>query len=561
MITSGKGRQRIACMLLVFMMVVSLWGGIRPAQAASTTDITAGSQQYYITSVMYSGRAINMYVDSMSDIKNKTTVNLYALDKSQTQRFTFTKNSKGNYLMIPAGSKYTVNVSALSAGTAVFAWENKAANNEYFIIEKTSDGYYTLRMENSTGLYLTATSNSKLTLKAKASDNSQKFAFHAYPETSKTPETTSAPTSETQKAPETTKTEETPTTSAVVDQIFGVKIEYYFTSVKYNGYAINMSVNKNSSIKNNTKVNLYKLDKSETQRFTFTKNDKGQYLMIPLKTSYTVNVTKLSSGCKVIAYKNAAKNNEYLIVEMNSDNICTFRLANKPSLYLTATSNSTLTFKPKSSDIKSQQFKCVNHTVETAKNTVIKIVKNAVTGKTDNGSTETGTTNTTTGTNKSVTLGVKYLSQLDKRWKNISYDPKDKNATVGGYGCLLTCMTMVYNYRHNTTFTPVTYGKKRMKFDGQGYANGGDYKKLTKVKKWPVTDMVTIRYYLDKGIPAIIYGHSGKDPHYAVIYGYVKGGTNAAHFKVYDPSSKKRTTLRLFLNTFKKNNSLWILYA
>ncbi|MBO5088305.1 MAG: C39 family peptidase [Lachnospiraceae bacterium] len=522
MITLQKNKRLAVGLLLAILLLVSVCA-THPVHAASTTDIAVGGQQYYLTSVKYPGRAVNMYVDSTAAITNKTPVNLYALDKSTTQRFTFVKNTKGNYLMIPYGSKYTVNVSALQAGTAVFAWQNKAVNNEYFIIEKTSDGYYTMRMENATGLYLTADSNSKLTLRAKAADNSQKFAFHPYPET--TPETDAATDTATDAAND----------AANVTSFFTEGNQYYFTSVKYSGRAINMSVNKNSAIKNNTKVNLYALDKSETQRFTFKKNSAGQYLMVPSGTSYTVNVNKLSAGCKVIAYKNQAKNNEYLIVERTAEGYYMFRLANKPSLYLTATSKNTLTFKKKTSGT-SQQFKGVDYSIES---TIVNITKNLETS--------------------SLTLGVKHLMQTDKRWKKISYDPRDKNATIGTYGCLVTSMTMVYNYRHNTTYTPVTYAKKRMKFDGNGYANGGDYKKLKKVTPFSCK---TIKKYIDSGYPLIIFGRTKKNAgatHYAVVYGYTNGATSAKYCKLYDPASKKRTTVSHFLKTYKHNGKLYIL--
>ncbi len=518
MTTLQKTKQWATTIFLTLLFLISVCNA-HPVHAASTTDIIAGSQQYYLTSAKYEGRAINMYVDSTTDIKNKTAVNLYALDKSATQRFTFIKNSKGNYLMIPYGSKYTVNVSELKAGTAVFAWQNKAVNNEYFIIEKTSDGYYTLRMENATGLYLTADSNSKLTLRTKASDNSQKFAFHTYPETSASPDLEDA----------------TDATNAATEALlFENGHQFYFTSVKYKGKAINMSVNKNSSIKNNTKVNLYTLDKSETQRFTFKQNSAGQFLMIPTGTSYTVNVTKLNSGCKVIAYKNNPKNNEYLIVEQDSNGYYTFRLANKPSLYLTATSKNTLTFKTKASDT-SQQFIGADYTIESA---IVDITKDS---------------------SSSLTLGVKHLMQTDKRWKNISYDPRDKNATIGNYGCLVTCMTMVYNYKHSTSFTPVTYASKRMKFDGNGYANGGDYKKIKKVSPFTCK---TIKKYIDQGDPVIIFGRTKKNAgatHYAVVYGYTNGASSAKYCKIYDPASKKRTTVSHFLKTYKHNGKLYIL--
>lgn len=176
-----RNLKKLLSAILVFACIIGTLMIPETAFAASSTASLSTSDSYYITSAKYSSQAINMYVNKSSSIKNNTKVNLYKLDKSQTQLFTFKKNSAGNYLMIPKGTSYTVNVSALKAGTSVIAWQNKAANNEYFIVDKTSDGYYTFRMANKPSLYLTATSQSAISLKTKASDNSQKFKLTKYP--------------------------------------------------------------------------------------------------------------------------------------------------------------------------------------------------------------------------------------------------------------------------------------------------------------------------------------------------------------------------------------------
>lgn len=349
--TNAKNQiKKWLCFLLTICCVLGNLVIFPTKASAASTAVLSAAQSYYITSMKYPGQAINMYVDRSSDIKNNTKVNLYKLDKSQTQLFTFKKNSAGNYLMIPKGTGYTVNIVALKAGTSVIAYQNKAANNEYFIVDKTSDGTYTFRVANAPHLYLTATSKSTLSLKTKASDNSQKFAFQAYP--------VSGGTAVKPGSGSGAATPSVPAGTGAVKASLSASRDYYITSAAYGSQAVNMSVNKSSQIRNKTKVNLYKLDKSQTQLFRFKKNSAGNYLMMPRGTKYTVNVSALKSNTSVIAYKNRAANNEYFIIEKTADGYYTFRLANAPGLYLTAVSRSKLTLRTKRSGA-AQKFRIV----------------------------------------------------------------------------------------------------------------------------------------------------------------------------------------------------------
>ena len=146
--------KKLSRNLMIFVLSIAI---ILSSLGVAKFDVNAASasfdttHEFYLVSAQYPTKSVNVYVDKTSDIQNKTAVNLYATDKSATQRFKFVKNSKGNYLICPTGSNYTVNVSALSAGTAVFTWENKAANNEYFIIGDHDTFGERVKLENILG--------------------------------------------------------------------------------------------------------------------------------------------------------------------------------------------------------------------------------------------------------------------------------------------------------------------------------------------------------------------------------------------------------------------------
>ncbi len=152
-----------------------------PDDVSSTEsyDVIMTGVSYNLLSAKYPEKAVNVYLWDINNIKNGTTVNLYDYlgTTDPTQTYTFSKNSAGNYLMVPFGTKYTVNVSAVKSGANIITWQNKKANNEYFIIKPTGNGTYKLALENDPTLFLTATSNSSLSLKKETSDSSQEFVF------------------------------------------------------------------------------------------------------------------------------------------------------------------------------------------------------------------------------------------------------------------------------------------------------------------------------------------------------------------------------------------------
>ena len=128
---------------------------VTPTAAPAQTELGLQANTPYTVVCKANSKNVNMYVNKTSQIKNKTTVNLYKSTKNDTQKFTFTAK-KGAYLIQPyKATKFTVNVSALKAGAKVFAYKNASKYNEYWIIKKVSGGY-TFSLKSAPKLYLTA---------------------------------------------------------------------------------------------------------------------------------------------------------------------------------------------------------------------------------------------------------------------------------------------------------------------------------------------------------------------------------------------------------------------
>lgn len=314
-----------------------------------------------------------------------------------------------------------------------------------------------------------------------------------------------------------------------------VEHEYYIVSAEYPSKSINMYVDSISQIKNYTVVNLYKTDKTATQRFKFQMNDNGNYLMIPTGSKYTVNVVALKSGTNVIAYENKSKNNEYFIIEDAGNGYCTLRMENKDSLYLTAVSDSKLSLATKQSGNK-QLFKLVDYTEEKA------VADASVDQKPEI-------------VNGILKLKVPSIKQTDKRWKNKEFvkgaSPK---CTIGNYGCLMTSVTAVMSYYANTVYRPDTYYKMEgsvLKFV-QVLPKTGKYKNwslkrrsasagnMKNIKGWVnggKYSLATIKKQLEKGNPVIVGGKGSKGWHYVVVYGYKNNGKSVADYYIMDPSN------------------------
>lgn len=320
--------------------------------------------------------------------------------------------------------------------------------------------------------------------------------------------------------------------------------EYYFVSAAYPSQSINMYVNSISELANYKAVNLYKTDKTATQRFKFMFNGNGNYLIMPTGSKYTVNVVALKSGTNVIAYSNSSKNNEYFIIEDAGNGYCTLRMENKDSLYLTAVSNSKLSLATKQSGNK-QLFKLVDYTVEKAVADASNAADAAV-----NQSPEI--------VNGTLKLKVPSIKQTDKRWKNKEFvagaSPK---CTIGNYGCLMTSVTAVMSYYDNTVYRPDTYYKMKgsvLKFVQvlpktgkykswslkRRSANAGNMKNISGWVNGGKYSLATIKKQLMKGNPVIVGGKGSKGWHYVVVYGFKNNGKSAADYYIMDPSNQSK---------------------
>ena len=60
---------------------------------------------------------------------------------------------------------------------------------------------------------------------------------------------------------------------------------------------------------------------------------------------------------------------------------------------------------------------------------------------------------------RSISLNVGLLKQKDSRWANVKVGTK----TIGQIGCLITSLTMKYNYQNKTNITPATM-RNKLKF-------------------------------------------------------------------------------------------------
>lgn len=88
-----------------------------------------------------------------------------------------------------------------------------------------------------------------------------------------------------------------------------------------------------------TPINLYQAIDDDTQKFTIEYSDEaGGYLICPKGSSLTLNLKEAKSGTPVYCYTKGNRYDAYWIIEARDDGYA-LRLADNPSLYLTATGN------------------------------------------------------------------------------------------------------------------------------------------------------------------------------------------------------------------------------
>lgn len=131
-------------------------------------------------------------------------------------------------------------------------------------------------------------------------------------------------------------------------------------------------------------------------------------------------------------------------------------------------------------------------------------------------------------------LNVPILSQRDPQWASQRLGTVDET-TIGGYGCLVTCMTMLANY-YGHNLTPADMDNWLT--DNQGYVQGNLYRNDAFGREFPDCsfDSVTfctdipaplnqIDYYLSQGKPVVVMVDFDHDPtdgiqtHFVLIVG------------------------------------------
>lgn len=105
------------------------------------------------------------------------------------------------------------------------------------------------------------------------------------------------------------------------------------------GKYMNAYCNRIKDIKNGTTINLYDNSGDDTQRFVFHNAGDNKYLIQPKGSNYTVNVSSLKSGAKLLCWEKNSNNDEYWIAEPSGDGY-TFRLVNQSNMYLTQSGSS-----------------------------------------------------------------------------------------------------------------------------------------------------------------------------------------------------------------------------
>ncbi|WP_407398497.1 C39 family peptidase [Anaerovibrio sp.] len=161
-----------------------------------------------------------------------------------------------------------------------------------------------------------------------------------------------------------------------------------------------------------------------------------------------------------------------------------------------------------------------------------------------------------TPVNNSI-LNVMLLKQTDSRWKNTKIGTK----TIGAVGCMVTSLTMKYNYHNHTNITPADMVKK-LKFSNNDLlwssVDSLGYTKELVTNKPALNNIWMSKIYsqLKNGKPVIVGAYRGSGQHWIVVKGYNGSQTNnfnASNFSINDPMNSF-TNLQQFINRY--NNGL-----
>ena len=145
-----------------------------------------------------------------------------------------------------------------------------------------------------------------------------------------------------------------------------------------------------------------------------------------------------------------------------------------------------------------------------------------------------------------ISLSVDKLKQTDKRWKNTKLG--NGSYTIGSSGCVLTSVTMLYNYAHENDLTPPEMQKK-LSFSGSGII----WSSVTKhgmTQKGGSISLASIYAKLKQGHPVLLFcKNSSGGTHAVVVTGYTGTSTisfSAKHFTIHDPGYNRTTLAQHF---------------
>ena len=144
-----------------------------------------------------------------------------------------------------------------------------------------------------------------------------------------------------------------------------------------------------------------------------------------------------------------------------------------------------------------------------------------------------------------VSLVIPDFKQTDSRWANVKIGKSGK--TIAQIGCATTAIAMIESYRSGKTIYPDVMSKKLSYSSSGSVYWPSDYKVVTESK-----DYLKKIYNQLKSKKAVLFGaktSAGKQ-HWVVITGFTGSTLTASNFKINDPGSKSRTTLKDFLNEY-----------
>lgn len=145
-----------------------------------------------------------------------------------------------------------------------------------------------------------------------------------------------------------------------------------------------------------------------------------------------------------------------------------------------------------------------------------------------------------------ISLSVTKLKQTDKRWKNDQLG--SGKYTIGSSGCVLTSITMLYNYTNGTSLTPIEMEKK-LSFSGSGII-WSSVSKNGLTQKGGSISLANIYAKLKQGTPVVVFCKNGSGGTHAVLVtGYTGTSTtsfSAKDFTIHDPGYNRTTLAQHF---------------